>query len=154
MTRHPPLSWPDLFRPSTSFYHFSIKTWMPARSREETRYALLRGHDEVKSSLRLEWARQQAFDRRIDRHRSAQDRRDRVRYRHIDVPRSRQFDQHRCGEFAFGQFTARRLLAAPERDAEREIARLGTGAGQDQIAQARKSRHGFAARAAGTPQPR
>src|SRR5258705_7662751 len=142
MTRHPPLSWPDLFRPSTSFYHFSIKTWMPARSREETRYALLRGHDEVKSSLRLEWARQQAFDRRIDRHRSAQDRRDRVRYRHIDMLRSRQFDQHRCGEFAFGQFTARRLPAAPERNATREIGRLKPSTGPDTQAQHRNRRPG------------
>src|SRR5260370_25200117 len=98
--------------------------WCAAEPREEPHSALLRGHSEVKSSLRLEWARQQAFDRRIDRHRSAQDRGDRVRYRHIDTPRSRQFDQHRCGEFALAQFTPRRRLAPPERAAERETARL------------------------------
>jgi len=45
-----------------SFYHFSNQDGMPREVREEgTRYAILRGHDEVTSSLRLEWARKQAF---------------------------------------------------------------------------------------------
>ena len=43
----------------------------------KTRFALLRGHDEEKSFLRLERPRQQAFDRRVDRHFPAQYRRDR-----------------------------------------------------------------------------
>ena len=41
----------------------------------------------------------------------------------------------------------------PSAIAEREIARLRAGAGQDQVAQARKSRQGFAARAAGAAEP-
>ena len=46
-----------------------------------------------------------------------------------------------------------RRLAAAERDAEREIARLRAGAGQDQVAEAGKARQGFAARAAGAAEP-
>jgi len=43
----------------------------------KTRFALLRGHDEEKSFLRLERPRQQAFDRGVDRDLAAEYRRDR-----------------------------------------------------------------------------
>src|SRR6185369_4944746 len=105
------------------------------------------------SSLRPERSRQQSFNRGADGHVTAQDRRNCIRYRHIDVLRSRQFGQHRRGKLAFGQSIAWRLFAAAERDTEREVARLRARTGQDQIAQTRKSGQGFAARTAGASEP-
>src|SRR5258708_30223207 len=113
------------------------KTQVPATRRLMTRFALLRRHDEEKLLLRLERPRQQAFDRGVDRYLPAQDRRHGIRYRHIDILRSRQFDQHRRGEFALRELAARRPFAAPERDAERKVARLRAGAAQDQVAEPR-----------------
>src|SRR5882672_6834439 len=103
--------------------------------------------------FRLERPRQQAFDRRVDRYLAAQDRRDGIRYRHIDVSRGRQFDQSGRGELTLGELVARRGFTAAERDAECEIARLKTRATQDQIAKAGQSRQRFAARAAGAAEP-
>jgi geranylgeranyl pyrophosphate synthase len=68
--------------------------------------------------------------------------------------RSCQFDQDRRGEFAFGELVTVRRLAAPERDAECQIARLRTGAAQDQIAETRQACQRFAARAAGAAEAR
>jgi len=62
-------SWPDLLRPSRSSFDAIIQD-VDARDK--------RGHDEGRSLLRLEWPRQQAFDRRIDRHLAGQDGRDRI----------------------------------------------------------------------------
>ena len=45
-------------------------------------------------------------------------------------------------------------LAAAERDAEREVARLRAGAGQHQVAEARQARQRLGARAAGPAEPR
>src|SRR4051812_3964737 len=49
---------------------------------------------------------------------------------------------------------ARWRLATPERDPERQIARLWAGAGQYRVAKAEKPRQVFAARAAGAAEPR
>src|SRR4051812_27287672 len=74
------------------------------------------------SFLGLERPRQQPLDRRIDRQSAVQDGGDRLRDRHVDVPRGRKLDQHRRGEGAFGKLAGRRGLAAAERDTKREIA--------------------------------
>src|SRR5260370_813579 len=67
--------------------------------------------------------------------------------RHLDVRFERQFDQRRRRERTFGEAgrgaRLRGRLALPERDAEREIARLRARAGEDEIAQTGETRQGL-----------
>src|SRR6266702_7568295 len=99
------------------------------------------------SFLGLERPRQEPFDRGVDRALAAQDGRDGFRYRHLDVLRSCELDQHRCSGLAFRKLAGRRLFAAAERKTERKIARLWARAGQDQIAKAGQAGERLTARA-------
>ncbi len=63
------------------------------------------------------------------------------------------FTQHRRGERTLGELADRRGLAAPEREAEREIARLRGRAAEQEIAKSRQAGQRLGARAAGAAQP-
>ena len=79
---------------------------------------------------------------------------------HFDVARAGQVRGRGSGEDAFrdhsvhGGNDIRKSAATAQFDADATVARESTGAGKNQIAQARQSRHSFGAAAAGYDQPR